>query len=48
MIFWSYDAPTADLSDGNIHVDYLVDMALHFFSKTRWDRTFKLIRGYPL
>ena len=48
MIFWSYDAPTADLSDGNIHVDHLVDMALHFFSKTRWDRTFKLIRGYPL
>jgi hypothetical protein len=22
------------------------DLALHFFSKTRWNRTFRLIRGY--
>jgi signal peptidase I, bacterial type len=48
IIFWSYDAPTADLADGNIHVGHIVDMALHFFSKTRWDRTFRLVRGYPL
>jgi signal peptidase I len=45
IIFWSYDAPTEDLKDYNLH--HLVDLALHFFTKTRWDRTFKLIHGYP-
>jgi signal peptidase I len=48
MIWWSYDAPTEHLSDGNIHFDHLADMALHFFTKTRWERTFKLVRSYPL
>jgi signal peptidase I len=46
ICFWSYDAPTDDLKDYNIH--HLVDLGLHFFTKTRWDRTFKLIRGYPI
>jgi signal peptidase I len=46
IIFWSYDAPTDDLKDYNLH--HLVDLGLHFFTKTRWDRTFKLIHGYPL
>ena len=48
MIWWSYDAPTEHLVDGNINFDHLADMAKHFFSKTRWDRTFLLVRGYPL
>ena len=48
MIWWSYDAPTEQLADGNIHFDHLTDMALHFFTKTRWARTFRLIRSYPL
>ena len=46
VIFWSYDAPTEDLKDYNVH--HIVDLALHFFTKTRWNRTLKLIRGYPL
>ena len=46
IIFWSYDAPTDDLKDYNLH--HLVDLGLHFFTKTRWDRTFKLIHGYQL
>jgi signal peptidase I len=46
IIFWSYDAPTDDLKDYNLH--HLIDLGLHFFTKTRWDRTFKLIHGYPL
>ena len=46
IIFWSYDAPTDDLKDYNMH--HLVDLGLHFFTKTRWDRTLKLIHGYPL
>ena len=46
IIFWSYDAPTEDLKDYNLH--HLLDLGLHFFTKTRWDRTLKLIHGYPL
>jgi signal peptidase I len=46
IVFWSYDAPTEDLKDYNVH--HLVDLALHFFTKTRWNRTLKLIHGYPL
>jgi len=46
ICFWSYDAPTDDLQDYNLH--HLIDLGLHFFTKTRWDRTLKLIHGYPL
>ncbi|MDP8982296.1 MAG: signal peptidase I [Acidobacteriota bacterium] len=46
VVFWSYDAPTEDLKDYNIH--HFVDLAQHFFTRTRWDRTLRLIRGYPL
>jgi signal peptidase I len=48
LIYWSYDAPTERLADGNINPDHLIDIAQNFFTKTRWDRTFKLLRGYPL
>jgi signal peptidase I len=42
VVFWSYDAPTEDLLD--FSMAHNVDVALHFFSKTRWERTFKLVR----
>jgi signal peptidase I len=48
VIYWSYDAPTERLADGNINLDHVLDLAQHFFTKTRWNRTLKLIRGYPL
>jgi signal peptidase I len=48
MIWWSYDAPTEHLADRNINFDHLADIAFNFFRKTRWDRTFLLIRSYPL
>lgn len=48
MIFWSYDAPTEHLVDGNLNPDHLIDLAQHFFTKTRWRRTFQFVRGYPL
>jgi signal peptidase I len=44
IIFWSYDAPTDDLKDYNVH--HFLDLATHFFTKTRWNRTLKLIHGY--
>jgi signal peptidase I len=44
VIFWSYDAPTDDLIDYNLH--HIFDLAAHFFTKTRWNRTLKLIHGF--
>jgi signal peptidase I len=43
LIFWSYDAPTADLV--GYTSDHFIDLAKNFFFKTRWDRELKLIRG---
>jgi len=48
MIYWSFEAPTQDLTNPNIGFDHIVDVVTHFFTKTRWSRTFKMIRGYPL
>ena len=48
IIYWSFEAPTADLTNPNIGLDHIVDVVTHFFTKTRWSRTFKLTRGYPL
>lgn len=43
IVFWSYDAPTEHWVDPNYTFDHAQDLALHFFSKTRWDRTLHLI-----
>lgn len=48
LIYWSFDAPTEDLMNPNIGVDHVVDIVGHFFTKTRWNRTLRLIRPYPL
>lgn len=46
IIYWSYDAPTDRLASGDIGLDHILDIAFNFFGKTRWNRTFRLIRGY--
>jgi hypothetical protein len=28
--------------------NHFIDLAKNFFRKTRWDRTLKLVRGYPV
>ncbi len=48
VIYWSFEAPTADLTNGNIGIDHIMDILTHFFTKTRWSRTLKLVHGYPL
>ena len=48
IIYWSYDAPTERLASPGIGLDHLKDLALNFFTKTRWTRTFRLIRAHPL
>ena len=41
-------APTEWVSNPIIPGDYARDLALHFFTKTRWGRSFRLVRGYPV
>ena len=48
IIYWSYDAPTEHLADPTIGIDHIKDLALHFFTKTRWRRTLNLIHGYTI
>jgi signal peptidase I len=48
IIYWSYEASQADLTNPNIGIDHIIDIVTHFFTKTRWSRSFKLIHGYPL
>jgi signal peptidase I len=48
IIYWSFDAPTEDLNTSSISFRHMMDLARNFFSKTRWNRTFQLIHGYPL
>jgi signal peptidase I len=49
LIWWSYDAPTERLNDRNlINIDHIADLGRNFFRKTRWDRTFRLVRSYKL
>jgi signal peptidase I len=43
IVFWSYDAPEEDLLEYNAH--HMVDLAEHFFTKTRWSRTLRLVRA---
>ena len=46
LVYWSYEAPTKDLVDFTL--GHFIDLAQHFFTKTRWRRTFMLIHGYPI
>lgn len=48
IIYWSYDAPTEALANPTIGVDHFIDLVEHFFTKTRWRRTFMLVHGYPV
>jgi signal peptidase I len=48
IIYWSYDASTEALSGPTLSPDHLLDIARNFFSKTRWKRTFRLIRAHPV
>lgn len=47
IIYWSYDAPTHRLQSSTPTAEHVMDLGRNFFSKTRWSRTFRLIKGYP-
>jgi signal peptidase I len=46
LIFWSYDATTNELMPGSSEdlVRHIMSVGQHFFVRTRWNRTFRLIR----
>jgi signal peptidase I len=48
IIYWSYNATTEALASSHVDtlLSHFLDLAEHFFTKTRWNRTFKLIHGY--
>ena len=48
IIYWSYDAPTEQLASPTVSLTHMKDLALNFFKKTRWRRTFMLVHGYPI
>jgi signal peptidase I len=43
LVYWSYDAPTEQLTEWTL--DHVLDVGMHFFSSTRWDRTFLVPRS---
>jgi signal peptidase I len=49
IIYWSYRAPTSELigdTPGSFGAHF-IDLAEHFFTRTRWERTFQLVRSFP-
>ncbi len=49
LIYWSYRASTEDLAGTSMHSwgDHIIDLGEHFFTRTRWDRTLRIIRRFP-
>ncbi len=43
IVYWSYDAPTADFEGWSM--DHVIDVMGHFFTKTRWNRMFLVPRS---
>lgn len=50
MIFWSYDATTDELMPGNGRdlLRHMVSVSEHFLTRTRWNRSFQLVRPYKI
>jgi signal peptidase I len=45
LVYWSYDAAPAGAFTGRgAALRRLIDTGLHFFGRTRWDRTFRVVR----
>jgi len=48
VIYWSYEASTEDLSNPSLTIGHLIDVVIHFPTKTRWSRTLRFIHSYPV
>ena len=49
LIYWSYRASTEDLTGASVEsiFSHALDLGQHFFTRTRWSRTFHIVRGFP-
>ena len=49
LIYWSYRASTEDLAGTSVNslFSHMIDLFEHFFTRTRWDRTLRVVRGFP-
>jgi signal peptidase I len=49
IIYWSYKASTEDLAGSTVSslISHMIDLGEHFFTRTRWSRTLRVIRGVP-
>ncbi|MBC7926788.1 MAG: signal peptidase I [Bryobacteraceae bacterium] len=47
IVYWSYDTTTDRLAGSLFNIDHLIDLVRNFPTKTRWNRTLKLIHGFP-
>lgn len=49
LIYWSYRASTEELLGASVDslFSHYIDVAGHFFTRTRWNRMFHVIRGFP-
>jgi signal peptidase I len=45
LVYWSYDAPTEQLMEP-LSLKHAADVALHFFARTRWERSFTRVEAY--
>jgi len=48
MVYWSFEASSEDMQEPGLGAGHLLDIAMHFATKTRWIRTFHIVRSYPL
>ena len=48
LVYWSYDAPSEELTDPSVNLPHVFDIAIHFPTKTRWSRTLRFVRSYPV
>jgi signal peptidase I len=44
LVYWSVRPPPEPIGGRSAGVRRLLDGAIHFFSRTRWDRTFRVVR----
>jgi signal peptidase I len=49
LIYWSYRASTEELTGESASslATHFLDLSQHFLTRTRWERTFKIVRGFP-
>ena len=45
LIYWSYETPRNEYMRNSLsdRITQIVELVIHFFGKTRWRRTFKLV-----